>query len=112
MLKRESHQTRHLPRQCSDEQQNNRKESSNSGFHNPRRKSVASGVNSNPPRRENPQFSRNSSLAAIPMAGAVLVGTCLGGPVGFLAGLKIGAFAGLGGSLLGYSTANIVEEHM
>jgi hypothetical protein len=104
MVKREFPQTRHLPRQYPDEQQNNMKESPKSSFHNPRRKSV----NSN----KNPSFSRNSSLAAIPMAGAVLVGTCLGGPVGFLAGLKIGAFAGLGGSLLGYSTANIVEEHM
>ena len=112
MLKKESPQTRHLPRQYPDEQPNNRTESPNSGFHNPRRNSVESGVNSNPRRKENPQFSRNSSLAAIPMAGAVLVGTCLGGPVGLLAGLKIGAFAGLGGSLLGYSTANIVEEHM
>jgi hypothetical protein len=108
MVKRESPQTQHLPRQYPDERQNNRRESPKSGFHNPRRKSVESGINS----KENPKISSNSSLAAIPMAGAVLVGTCLGGPVGFLAGLKIGAFAGLGGSLLGYSTANIVEEHM
>jgi hypothetical protein len=108
MLKRKSPQTQHLPRQYPDEQQNNRKGSPKSGFPNPRRKSVESVVNS----KKNPKLSRNSSLAAIPMAGAVLVGTCLGGPVGFLAGLKIGAFAGLGGSLLGYSTANIVEEHM
>ena len=63
-------------------------------------------------RKQTAQPSGASSLAAIPMAGAVLVGTCLGGPVGLLAGLKIGAFAGIGGSLLGYSTANLVEEHM
>ena len=54
----------------------------------------------------------SGSLAGIPMAGAVLVGACLGGPVGLLAGIKIGAFVGLGGSLMGYSTANMVEEHM
>ena len=112
MLKRESSQTRHLPRQYPDEQQNTRNESPYSGLHNPRRKSAESRVHSNPQRRENPQFSRNSSLAAIPMAGAVLVGTCLGGPVGLLAGLKIGAFVGLGGSLLGYSTANMMEEQL
>ena len=34
------------------------------------------------------------------MAGAVL-GTCLGGPVGFLAGVKIGGLAAVGGSLFG-----------
>ena len=58
------------------------------------------------------QLNKTNSLAVIPMAGAVLVGTFIGGPVGFLAGIKIGAFAGLGGSLLGYSTANLVEEHL
>ena len=34
------------------------------------------------------------------MAGAVL-GTCLGGPVGFLAGVKIGGLVAVGGSLFG-----------
>ena len=55
---------------------------------------------------------RAGSVVTIPMTGAVLVGTCLGGPIGLLAGVKIGAFVGLGGSLLGYSTANLVEEQM
>ena len=35
-----------------------------------------------------------------PMAGAIL-GTCLGGPVGFLAGVKIGGLAAVGGSIFG-----------
>ena len=34
------------------------------------------------------------------MAGAIL-GTCLGGPVGFLAGVKIGGLAAVGGSIFG-----------
>ena len=34
------------------------------------------------------------------MAGAIL-GTCLGGPVGFLAGVKIGGLAAIGGSVFG-----------
>ena len=34
------------------------------------------------------------------MAGAVL-GTCLGGPVGLLAGVKIGGLAAIGGSIFG-----------
>ena len=34
------------------------------------------------------------------MAGALL-GTCLGGPVGLLAGVKIGGLAAIGGSVFG-----------
>ena len=34
------------------------------------------------------------------MAGAIL-GTCVGGPVGLLAGVKIGGLAAIGGSLFG-----------
>ena len=36
------------------------------------------------------------------MAGALL-GTCLGGPVGLLAGVKIGGLAAIGGSVFGKS---------
>lgn len=35
-----------------------------------------------------------------PVAGALL-GTCLGGPVGMLAGVKIGGLAAIGGSVFG-----------
>ena len=42
-------------------------------------------------------FSRSK---VYPMAGALL-GTCLGGPVGFLAGVKIGGLAAVGGSIFG-----------
>ena len=45
------------------------------------------------------------------MAGAVAVGTCLGGPVGLLVSLKLGAIAALGGSIMGYCSAKIIEEH-
>ena len=40
------------------------------------------------------------SCQVYPMAGAVL-GTCLGGPVGVLAGIKIGGLAAIGGSIFG-----------
>ena len=39
------------------------------------------------------------------MAGAVL-GTCLGGPVGLLAGVKIGGLAAIGGSIFGKLSVN------
>lgn len=37
-----------------------------------------------------------------PITGA-LIGTCIGGPVGLLAGLKIGGLAALGGTVLGFA---------
>ena len=40
--------------------------------------------------------------AVYPMAGAIL-GTCVGGPVGLLAGVKIGGLAAIGGSIFGES---------
>ena len=49
-------------------------------------------------------------MAGLPMIGA-LMGMCLGGPVGFLAGVKIGGLAAVGGSILGYTGASVVSEH-
>ena len=40
------------------------------------------------------------SVQIYPLAGAFL-GSCLGGPVGFLAGVKIGGLAAVGGGILG-----------
>lgn len=45
------------------------------------------------------QASRYKALA-YPLAGALL-GTCLGGPVGLIAGLKFGGLTAIGGGLLG-----------
>ena len=41
-----------------------------------------------------------SKSTIYPVAGALL-GTCLGGPVGMLAGVKIGGLAAIGGSVFG-----------
>lgn len=41
-----------------------------------------------------------SKSALYPVAGALL-GTCIGGPVGLLAGVKIGGLAAIGGSVFG-----------
>lgn len=44
---------------------------------------------------------KNVTASAIyPFAGALL-GTCIGGPVGLLAGVKIGGLAAIGGSVFG-----------
>ena len=47
--------------------------------------------------------------AGLPLAGAVL-GLCVGGPVGIIAGAKLGSLAAIGGSILGYTGASIIRE--
>ena len=111
MIENKVPKSKHLPSQYPHKQLKYTTKTPSSYSSSPKRKTVVSGTNTKTPRKSTRQFNRAGSLSAIPMAGAVLVGTCLGGPVGFLAGLKIGAFVGLGGSLLGYSTANMVGEH-
>lgn len=46
------------------------------------------------------QQASKYKVMAYPLAGALL-GTCLGGPVGLLAGLKFGGLTAIGGGLLG-----------
>ena len=48
-------------------------------------------------------------MAGLPLAGAMM-GLCLGGPVGVLAGAKLGGVAALGGSILGYTGAAVIKE--
>ena len=48
-------------------------------------------------------------MAGLPLVGAVL-GLCLGGPVGVLAGVKLGGVAAVGGSILGYTGASVIKE--
>ena len=45
----------------------------------------------------------------LPLVGAVL-GLCVGGPVGILAGAKLGGVAAIGGGILGYTGASIIRE--
>ena len=56
----------------------------------------------------------NMSYSSVPMAGLPLVGAmfglCLGGPVGLLAGAKLGGVAAVGGSILGYTGASVIKE--
>lgn len=48
--------------------------------------------------------------AIYPMCGA-LIGTCLGGPVGLLAGLKFGGMAALTGGILGYTGGAAIKNN-
>ena len=63
---------------------------------------------------ESPQSKGGSSTGSVPMAGlplaGAMMGLCLGGPVGVLAGVKLGGVAALGGSILGYTGASVIKE--
>ena len=48
-------------------------------------------------------------MAGLPLVGAMM-GLCLGGPVGVLAGAKLGGVAAVGGSILGYTGALVIKE--
>nr|XP_034173664.1 syntaxin-17 [Osmia lignaria] len=47
--------------------------------------------------------------AMYPIAGAV-IGTCIGGPVGLIAGLKVGGLTALGCSILGFTGASLLKK--
>ena len=51
-----------------------------------------------------------SEASVLPMAAAMLVASCLGGPVILVAGLKLGMFAAMGGGMMGYTTGKIIQE--
>lgn len=58
---------------------------------------------------EGARYLRKASaykVAAYPIAGAML-GTCIGGPIGLIAGLKIGGLAAVGCGILGKWNYNI-----
>ncbi|XP_011499683.1 PREDICTED: syntaxin-17 [Ceratosolen solmsi marchali] len=48
-------------------------------------------------------------IVAYPLAGALL-GSCLGGPVGLLVGLKFGGLTAIGGGLLGFTGGTILKK--
>lgn len=48
-------------------------------------------------------------VATYPLAG-IIIGTCLGGPVGLVAGLKIGGLAAISGGLLGFTGGTILKK--
>ena len=47
--------------------------------------------------------------AVYPLTGALL-GTCLAGPIGLLAGLKVGAAAAFGGTVLGFTGGRVLKS--
>ncbi|XP_031364796.1 syntaxin-17 isoform X2 [Apis dorsata] len=48
-------------------------------------------------------------VAMYPLAGAV-IGSCIGGPIGLLAGLKVGGLTAIGCGILGFTGASILKK--
>lgn len=48
--------------------------------------------------------------AIYPLAGALL-GSCIGGPVGFFVGLKAGGLAAVGCGILGFTGGTVLKKH-
>ncbi|XP_015127162.1 syntaxin-17 [Diachasma alloeum] len=55
------------------------------------------------------QKAAKLKVATYPIAGALL-GTCIGGPVGLIAGLKLGGLTAIGCGLLGFTGATIMKK--
>ena len=54
------------------------------------------------------QKASTYKVAAYPLAGA-MIGTCIGGPIGLIAGLKIGGLAAVGCGILGKLHENLYK---
>ncbi|XP_072742874.1 syntaxin-17 [Anoplolepis gracilipes] len=55
------------------------------------------------------QVASKYKVAAYPIAGAML-GTCIGGPIGLLAGMKIGGLAALSCGILGFTGGSLLKK--
>lgn len=55
------------------------------------------------------QKAARYKVAMYPLAGAMM-GTCIGGPVGLLAGLKIGGLTAIGCGILGFTGASLLKK--
>jgi len=47
----------------------------------------------------------------VPVAGGLFVATCIGSPVCFVAGIKLGMFAAIAGGIMGYTTGKMFADH-
>ena len=69
----------------------------------------SSNIGSKSPSQESisKTFKREPGGSQIPVAGALFIATCLGSPVCFVAGLKLGMFAAVAGGIMGYTTGKM-----
>lgn len=54
-------------------------------------------------------LAAKSKRVLYPLTGA-LIGTCIAGPVGLLAGIKIGGLAAIGGTILGFAGGKALKN--
>ena len=61
--------------------------------------------------KDKKEEENGSQVPVVPIAGAVVIASVLGGPVCLMAGIKLGMVAALGGGIMGYTTGRLIEEH-
>ena len=62
-------------------------------------------------KKDTPEKKSSETPHVLPLAAAVMVASCLGGPVMFVAGLKLGVWAAVGGGMMGYTTGKMFADH-
>ena len=62
-------------------------------------------------KKEEAKVKEKGGMDPIPVFGGVLIASVLGGPVVFIAGLKLGMFAAIGGGIMGYTTGKMFSDH-
>ena len=62
-------------------------------------------------KKEEAKVKEKGGMDPIPVFGGVLIASVLGGPVVFIAGLKLGMFVAIGGGIMGYTTGKMFSDH-
>ena len=62
-------------------------------------------------KKEDKKDDEEDGVDVLPIVGGVIIATALGAPVIFVAGLKLGMFAAIGGGAMGYTTGKMFSDH-
>ena len=61
--------------------------------------------------KEKQKEEEGEGVDVIPIVGGVMIASVLGLPVVFIAGIKLGLFAAIGGGAMGYTTGKMFSDH-
>ena len=62
-------------------------------------------------KKKNDAKEEEKEMNPLPVIGAVIIASLLGGPVCLVANLKLGMFAAIGGGIMGYTTGKMFSDH-
>ena len=62
-------------------------------------------------KKKNDAKEEEKGMDPLPVIGAVIIASLLGGPVCLVANLKLGMFAAIGGGIMGYTTGKMFSDH-